>query len=379
MIIGIKDIFKFAGISIVVCCAAFVCTMFLNYNLDLNAVGGLIEGEEALALFDAVTMMGVAISCISGLCLVATSVVMLVFFIKNYIDTHGKELGILKAIGYSNFKIARNFWVFGLSVLVGGLLGYLAAFCYLPTFYKLQNAEQLFPDFGVSFHPILALLLIVLPAIIFAVLSVLYAMLKLKRPVLDLIREKSDRKIKTSKKEGKEKPFLKELKSNTLKSRKTLVFFVAFSAFCFSTMVQMSMSMNDLASENFVAIILIIGLVLALTTMILSLSSVVKGNVKTVSLMRVFGYDEASCSRAVLWGYRPFAYLGFAVGTLYQYLILKIIVTTLFSDLSSGIVYKFDWIAFVITLAAFVVTYELFMFVYSQLMKKMSIKSVFLD
>lgn len=379
MIIGIKDIFKFAGISIVVCCAAFVCTMFLNYNLDLNAVGGLIEGEEALALFDAVTKMGIAISCISGLCLVATSVVMLVFFIKNYIDTHGKELGILKAIGYSNFKIARNFWVFGLSVLVGGLLGYLAAFCYLPTFYKLQNAEQLFPDFGVSFHPILALLLIVLPAIIFAVLSVLYAMLKLKRPVLDLIREKSDRKIKTSKKEGKEKPFLKELKSNTLKSRKTLVFFVAFSAFCFSTMVQMSMSMSDLASENFVAIILIIGLVLALTTMILSLSSVVKGNVKTVSLMRVFGYDEGSCSRAVLWGYRPFAYLGFAVGTLYQYLILKIIVTTLFSELSSGIVYKFDWIAFVITLAAFVVTYELFMFVYSQLMKKMSIKSVFLD
>lgn len=379
MIIGIKDLFKFAGISIVVCCAAFVCTMFLNYNIDLKAVGGLIEGEEALALFDAVTLMGVAISCISGLCLVATSVVMLVFFIKNYIDTHGKELGILKAVGYSNFKIARNFWVFGLSVLAGGLLGYLAAFCYLPTFYKLQNAERLFPDFGVSFHPILALLLIVLPAIVFAVLSVLYAMLKLKRPVLDLIREKSDRKIKTSKKEGKEKPFLQELKSNTLKSRKTLVFFVAFSAFCFSTMVQMSMSMNDLASENFVVIILIIGLILALTTMILSLSSVVKGNVKTVALMRVFGYDEGSCSRAVLWVYRPFAYLGFAVGTLYQYLILKIIVTTLFSDLSNGIVYKFNWIAFVITLAAFAVAYELFMFVYSQLMKKMSIKSIFLD
>ncbi len=44
---------------------------------------------------------------------------------------------------------------------------------------------------------------------------------------------------------------MKDLRGVTLRSRKSLVFFVAFSAFCFSAMVQMSFSMTELASETF--------------------------------------------------------------------------------------------------------------------------------
>ena len=43
---------------------------------------------------------------VSGGCLLLTAIVMLLFYIKHYIDTHKKELGILKALGYSNIKIA---------------------------------------------------------------------------------------------------------------------------------------------------------------------------------------------------------------------------------------------------------------------------------
>ena len=46
-------------------------------------------------------------------------------------------------------------------------------------------------------------------------------------------------------------PFLQDLKVTTLKGKKSLVFFVAFSAFCFSDMVQTSMSMQELASAAF--------------------------------------------------------------------------------------------------------------------------------
>ena len=116
MIIGIKDALRLAGISVIACCAVFVCTMFLNYNVDIAAMKAEITTEAAAAMYNAIVSTGKVVAAVSGGCLAATSAVMLLFYVKNYIDTHGKELGILKALGYSNFKIARHFWAFGLSV-----------------------------------------------------------------------------------------------------------------------------------------------------------------------------------------------------------------------------------------------------------------------
>ena len=35
MVVGIKDTVKLIGISIIACCTVFVCTLFLNYNIDI--------------------------------------------------------------------------------------------------------------------------------------------------------------------------------------------------------------------------------------------------------------------------------------------------------------------------------------------------------
>src|SRR5699024_4685547 len=104
------------------------------------------------------------------------------------------------------------------------------------------------------------------------------ACFKLNSPVLDLLREKSEVKVKIQKKVTPDLPFLQDLKVTTLKSKKSLVFFVAFSAFCFSDMVQTSMSMQELASAAFAIMVIGIGLILAFVTLFLSLSCVVKGN-----------------------------------------------------------------------------------------------------
>ena len=74
-----------------------------------------------MAMYNAQVLMGKVIAVVSGGCLIATSVVMLLFYVKNYIGTHGKELGILKALGYSNIKIARHFWAFGTCRLYFGI------------------------------------------------------------------------------------------------------------------------------------------------------------------------------------------------------------------------------------------------------------------
>ena len=379
MIIGLKDTLKLFGISIIACCAVFVCTLFLNYNIDLVSIENEITTEAGILMYNAQVSMGKVTATVTGGCLVATSIVMLLFYVKNYIDTHGKELGILKALGYSNIKIAKHFWVFGLSVFMGCILGFIVAFLYLPTFYEIQNAEELFPELTPQFHPFLTFALVGIPTIVFTVISVLFAYFKLKNPVLDLLREKRESKSKISKEDKSNSPFLKGLSRTTLKSKKTLVFFVAFSAFCFSAMVQMSLSMNELASETFAWMILLIGLILAFITLFLSLTSVVKGNTKTIAMMRVFGYEYNICSRAILGAYRPISYIGFAIGTVYQYVLLKLVMTFVFADIENMPEYNFDFKALVITLIAFVITYEIIMYLYSWKIKKLSIKSVMLD
>lgn len=381
MVIRLKDTAKLFGITIIACCAVFVCTLFLSYNIDLAAIKDEIVTEAGTEMYNAQVLMGRVIAAVSGGCLIATSVVMLLFYVKNYISTHGKELGILKALGYSNIKIARHFWVFGLSVFVGCAVGFVMGYLYLPTFYQKQapNLQTLIPALKVQFHPLLTFALVGAPTIAFAVISVLFAYLKLKSPVLDLLRERQNVKVRIGR-DGKENvPFLKDLRGVTLRSKKSLVFFVAFSAFCFSAMVQMSFSMDELASETFAVMVLSIGLILAFVTLFLSLSSVVKGNTKTIAMMRVFGYDDTTCSRCILGAYRPISYIGFAFGTVYQYGLLRMMVSVVFADIENMPEYGFDFKALTVTLILFVLTYELVMYLYSRSIKRLSVKSVMLE
>ncbi len=375
--IRFKDTAKLFGIAILACCAVFVCTLFLSYNIDLAAIKAEITSEAKMAMYHAQVLMGRMIAGVSGGCLIATSVVMLLFYIKNYISVHGKELGILKALGYSNLKIARYFWIFGLSVLVGCTVGHTIGYLYLPTFYSKQapNLQTLRP----AFHPLLTFALVGAPTIAFAILSVLFAYRKLKSPVLDLLREKQHNKIKIGRDGREGTPFLKDLRRVTLKSRKSLVFFVAFSAFCFSAMVQMSFSMNELASETFAWMILSIGLILSFVTLFLSLSSVVRGNARTIAMMRVFGYDDNICGHFILGAYRPISYLGFAVGTGYQYGLLRLMMSVVFADVSDVPEYRFHFKALIITLLLFVITYELVLYLYFRRIKRLSVKRIMLE
>lgn len=380
MLIGIKDTAKLVGIMIVTCCAVFVCALFLNFNIDIRALKGEIVTADAIAMYNAVVSMGNVVAGITGSCLVATTVVMLMFYIKNYIDTHGKELGILKALGQSRISIAKHFWVFGLSVFIGCTIGYLIAFLYLPTFYEIQNSDGLFPSLQAHFNVGLAAILVLVPTVMFMSIAILYAYFKMRKPTIELLKEKHNKKVKISKKEpkkAKNTPFLRELAFSTLNSKKSLIFFVIFSAFCFSAMVQMSFAMKQVASEAFFVMVLTIGLVLAFVTLIMSLSSVAKGNAKTFAMMSVMGYKRSTSSLVILGVYRPLTYIGFIIGTVYQYVLLKLMLG-LFIDIEIP-EYKFDFKALAITLAVFIVAYELIMYAYTLKIKRVPVKSIMVD
>lgn len=380
MIIGLKNSAKLLGVSIISLCAVFVCNLFLNYNIDLNAIESELTEEYQYIFYDALTLTGKVVCALSGGCLLITSVIMLFFYIKQYINSHSKELGILKAMGYSNIKTASSFWVFGISVFIGTVIGYFSSFLLMPAFYDKQNEEGLLPEFGISFHPSLFIFLVIIPTVGFSLTAIVFACLKLKRPVMSLLKEIPDIKVKkfdsSKSKNKKELPFLTELKKATLKTKKTLIFYIAFASFCFSAMTQMSFSMNELSSEMMGIMIMLIGVVLACTTLFIGVSTVISTNRKTVSMLRVEGYSVKQCQGAVFGGYRPVAYIGFAIGTLYQYILLKIMVEIVFADMENIPEYSFDFKAFAVALVVFAFLYELMMQYCSGKIRKCSVKEV---
>lgn len=379
MIIGIKDSLKLFGVAVIMCCAVFVCTLFLNLYPDMEAIKSQVVGSEAETFYAAQLATAKIVCAVSGGCLLATSVVTLFFYIKRYVDMHRSDLGILKALGYPDGRIARDFGVFGFSVLLGGSVGFAGAWAYMPAFYRIQNKGDILPEIPLRFHPALFLLLVVLPAVLFALLAVIYALKKLKGQTIGLLKNSEDAPRPLKKFHGKKRrrTFLKELRRTVLRSKKTLAFFIFFSAFCFSAMTQMSLSMKDLASEDMGALIMIIGLVLAFATLLISVVSVADGNKTTVSLLRAMGYTQRECAGAVLNGYRPLALLGFAVGSIYQYGLLRIMVELIFRELDFVPEYSFDFPTMGVCLACFVLLYESIMYFYARKMEKVSIKYVF--
>lgn len=378
MVISLKDIFKMIGILIVSFCAVFVCTLFLNYYMDVTAVEAQITGEMAKILYEAMRGTAKMVSALSGGCLLLTTVVLLCFYIGHYVDTHKKQLGILKALGYSRFAVAKGFAVFGLCVFAGTAAGYLGAHLLMPKFYEIQNNKGYLPDMDVSFHPVLLAALVGLPTVFFAVLAVLYSFHRLRVPALSLLREAVNRKVVRAKRET-DLPFLTELRKSSVRQRKSLVFFITFAVFCFSSMMQMSFSMDELASVMMSVMVMGIGMTLACVTLLIATTSVMKANAKTITMMKVFGYEAKECAKAVLGGYRPWAYIGFAVGTVYQYGLLKIAVEVIFADMEGVPDYGFDVPALLITLAVFIVLYEGIMLVYAKKMERTSVKEIMLD
>lgn len=371
MVVGWKDGLKFFGVAVVCACATFVLTFYLNYYLDARAVDAGMLGEEARALYDAQLVSAKMTCAITGGCLALIAAALIVFYVGVYVDSRAPRLGVLKALGYSDGRLAAGFLAFGLSVLVGTAAGHGAGYAAAPLVYRMMS-DGLIPV-TLRYHVTLTLCLVPAPTAVFALLAMLCAFVKLKRPALSLIRGRAE-KEKTAKDGRADRSFLRETMRKTPATRKLLTFFVAVACFCYGAMLQISWSMKDLASVTMGLIMLFIGIVLAVTAFALAMTSLTRANAKTVALMRAYGYSLAECGYAVFGGFRPFAYLGFAVGTVYQYGLLELMTAVVFRGVAGVPDYSFDVAAFFVTLASFLVLYESAILFFTYRIGKASLK-----
>lgn len=381
MLIRYKDGAKLIGIVIITFCAAMICSLFLNYNLDLKASKDYLMSNGMEELYVVLENTGYIITIVCGCSILITTGIMLVFYIKNFIDQHKKEYGILKALGYSNWQVARHFWVFSICVFIGGCLGYFFANVYMPRFYEIQNSanELCLIDAKVHFEIIMPV--IVIPTLFFAIFSIIYSFLKLNISVIPLLYENNISKQLVNDKKNKISllPFLEDMKKATIRSRKILVFFVAFSAFVYSAVVQTSYGMKNLTSETFSALMVIIGCILSIVTVLLSLNSVVNGNSKSISLMSIMGYSWEECSASILGGYRKYAYVGFLSGTFYQYYLIKVSIDFIFANQNNLPKFEFDVKAFVLTLISYIIIFELILRYQAFKIKRLNVKKIMIE
>lgn len=373
MVIGFKDGIKLFGMAVVSACMVFVCTFFLNFYLDALAVRESVA-EELIPLCEAQLLTAKLVCCVSGGCLLLVSVVMLVFYVKLYVAGHARQLAILKALGYSGGRIAAGFWVFGLSVLIGTAAGYGFGYAAMPLVYRSMSGEGLLV-IPIGFHAELLAGLVLLPSAAFAGLSVLFAYLKLRAPASALLKGNAERAAAPVARKRKPRSFLRELTFETLRSRKTLAFFVAFGCFCFSAMVQMAVPMFELSSAVMALMIFGIGIVLACTSLLLAFTTLTDTHGKAVSVMRANGYPLRVCGEAILGGYRIPAYVGFVIGTAYQWGLLKVMVNVVFAGYEQTPEFHFHVAAFFAVLAAFAALYELLNVFFTKRLAKKSVRS----
>lgn len=378
MVISFKSALKLVGIAIVCFCAVFVCTFFLNFYLDILPLRDEVA-EPMMPLYDAQLATAKMCCAVTGGVLTLIAAIMVVFYVRLYVDEHSKELGTLKALGYSANRLALSFAVFGLSAFVGCALGYGLGHAFMPSVYKWLTIDGLTVE--IHYHVSLLFALVVAPTSLFAVISYVCAYVKLQKPALAILKgEHKQRKANT--RNGKEKnngSFLKEISLKTISDNKLLTFFVTFSCFCFSAMVQMGASMEELVDGTMGWLILVIGLVLAVTSIFMALTSLIKNTSKSIAMMKTFGYSLSQCVTSVFIGFVPFALLGFAIGTAYQYGLLQLMVNVIFKNVGEVPDYTFNVNAMLITLAAFTVCYTAVTAIYVAKINKVSVKEIMLE
>lgn len=379
MVISIKDLRKLSVVSIISFCAVLVSTLFVNFYLDLQSIEVEKLSLPAKAYYDAQVLIAKFVSLVSGGVLSLLAVLLLFFYIKQFIDDHKEELGILKALGYHNVELAKHFWIFSCSVFLGALLGFASSFFFMKDFYDLRNQKDLLPNIEIHFHWQLFIAMLILPTLLFALLGFGYALVKLKQPSLYLLKRLELAQVKQKHRKTKaNKPFLKELGAVYFYKRKLLIFFVVFAAFSFAAMMQLSLGMKDFIDGTIQVMMMGIGVLLSLSILLLCLATVIQENKASLALMKAFGYSQKECSRVVLARYRLAAYLGFVLGTAYQYGLMKILLKVIVKDAQDVPDYSFDVHLCLITFLAFVILYELLVTYYFKVIRRMTLKEIML-
>jgi len=101
-------------------------------------------------------------------------------------------------------------------------------------------------------------------------------------------------------------------------------------------------------------------------------------NQETLAIMKVFGYSRNECHKSLFAPYRFLAFLGFVLGTGYQYGIMQLLLRLMEKSIAQKVDYDFDFGVCLMTLLVFVLVYESLIYLSSRRIDQLTIKQVML-
>lgn len=379
-IIQLKQLKQLSVVAVICACASFVATLFLNFWLDLRLLD-----------FDQLSLLGQAyyrvqekisqvVAGVSGLVLVATALAMVLFYIHQFIEDHQTDLGILKAMGYARGQLARQFWIFGLYGLLGTLLGGLTAYTFLPHFYTTRNSAGLLTGLSLHLHWGLVLTMVLLTSLLLTAMAVGYAYHVLARPSLVLL--KGSQTLRPPRKKGPQggrENFLSDLRASLFWRHKFLIFLVGFAAFCIAAMLQLALSLQDMMDVALQVMMIGIGLILSLSIFYLALLTLLSRHKDSVAILKAMGYSQRDCLSVTLHPYYGVVMLGFLLGSVYQFGIMRLILWLVVGQGSQMVDSGFNWVNFVLAGFLLVIVYTGFNVYFSRRLAQVPIKAILLS
>lgn len=91
---SVKDIRKLVVVSIIGACAVFVANLFLNFYLDIEQLEISKTNPMIQTYYDAQVSLSWMVAMVSGVVLSLTSILLMCFYIKQFVDDHKEQLGI---------------------------------------------------------------------------------------------------------------------------------------------------------------------------------------------------------------------------------------------------------------------------------------------
>ena len=195
---------------------------------DNTSIFGALSSQKNINL----VILSFSISILSSM------VLLLIFIsISESIKEDYKHLGVLKALGYTNIEISRQYLNYFIIVTIPACLGYIIGkIAVYPFFTTLYSAFSI-PFLEVSYFDNIWYLVFI-PAILMTIFAFIYSIVKVKNPALDMIKGSNHLKgniiIRKINNLNKERNFLKQTRKILLFSRISIIFFVAFSGFAFT-------------------------------------------------------------------------------------------------------------------------------------------------
>lgn len=211
------------------------------------------ENSSILSFINSKIVVHWIMVCVVIIIFSAITCLMVALLILGMIDAEMSQLGVLKAIGYTNRELSLRYLSLGVIYIIAGLLSTVMLWFVQPLYYKANNSIFELPTVEGRFPVGLITIVCLAVIILLTLFAVVVASIRLRQSALSLInksaiKHKSQRSAKINIKCNSGK-FLKDIRKIQTKTSTSSVVLILVAGFSVGTLLQMSFLIGNVTKN----------------------------------------------------------------------------------------------------------------------------------